>query len=224
MWHASSMCARPHSYVKWLIHIWHHSFICDMPDSYVKWLIHMSHDSFIVTSRICLWHELIHVTWLIHLYIPTHFFINHSPSRARKYAPRKIIAQNHNTFILCCSNWHICTHPYIPFFFWVQIWEAACWKRPVRDLHTQRVRRCVSHGFAVCCSVLQCGTVWCSVLQVETSYQKRPTAHHIRHIHHQKTHVCYLICAQYAIQTALQPSHSYLLSNYPYLSSNYGSK
>ena len=101
------------------------------------------------------------------------------------------MAQNHNTSILFCSNWHICTPPCIHLFFLVQIWEAACWKRCVRDIHTQIVRRCVLHGVEVRSSVLQCVAVWFSVLQGETSYQKRTTVHQIRRTLHQRRHICH---------------------------------
>ena len=70
----------PHSYMTCLIHMWHASFIYDMTRTCVKSLIY-------------LWHDLIHVTWLIHKYIPTNFFINHTHPRTHNHTTDK-------------KNWH----------------------------------------------------------------------------------------------------------------------
>jgi len=135
MLHDPFTCDMTHLCVSWLIHMRHASFICDMTHAYM-------------TRIIYLWHELIHVSRLIHTYIPTLFFI----------PGKKAVTQGQKVFIFCCSNLHICT--YLSFSLFVvlaQIWEAPSLKETYNEPQIKRALLPIKRTqFSVCVKWLVC--------------------------------------------------------------------
>jgi len=175
MRHDSSICVMAHRYetcsyihprVPWLVHrrsdthsyMWYDSFI---RDAFLHtWLIHMCHDVFacpMIPS---------HVPWLIHRSTETHSYVSwlyialvrHFPSYMTPswHVPWRIHMRR-DSFTRATTHSHRSreTHAYV---FWsIHMRQGFTHTGPWR-IHM----RCVC--VAVCCSVLQCVAVFCSVL------------------------------------------------------------
>ena len=145
MWHASFIHDMTHSYVICLIHVWCDPFLCDMTRACETWLI-------------CLWHELIHVTWLIHIYIatllttPTHAHVNTHPQK-NGTEPQHI-----HSLLFQLTHLHASLHS--SFFFGADMGGSVLKEMCTGPSYPNSAALCVAWRWgafkcvAVCCSVV----------------------------------------------------------------------